>query len=152
MIEMDVKKKSRFDKKHGGNRKPQTFRYCAECGELFGPLDRLSRKFCSYKCKVKAQSTGRKTFRKTIAIAKAAQRLLDYYIRTGKIKRAEKCEECGATNKKIEGAHYDYTKPLKVRWLCRSCHIRWDKKNPKNATVIVKRWENYAKKKAKKIN
>lgn len=41
--------------KVGGNRKPQTFKNCTQCGERFGPIDRLSRRFCSYACKVAAQ-------------------------------------------------------------------------------------------------
>lgn len=31
----------------------------------------------------------------------------------------------------IEAAHYDYSRPLDVRWLCRSCHRRWDHADPK---------------------
>jgi len=37
----------------------------------------------------------------------------------------------------IEAAHHDYDQPLHVRWLCRSCHVRWDKREPKNGTVVV---------------
>lgn len=36
--------------KVGGNRKPQTFRDCAFCGRQFGPLKRLSARFCSQRC------------------------------------------------------------------------------------------------------
>lgn len=31
------------------------------------------------------------------------------------------CSACGQTAK-LDGHHEDYTKPLKVEWLCRSCH------------------------------
>lgn len=133
--------------KVGGNRKPQTFRDCAECGQRFGPLPYLAKKFCSYACKVKAQTTGRKTFRKTISKARSAQSLLAYHIKVGNIIRPITCEQCAASGK-IEGAHYDYDEPLRVRWLCRSCHRKWDKQEPKNATVIVARWEKYTGKKA----
>ena len=134
-----------------GNKKPQTFRDCACCDKRFGPLDRLSQKFCSIECKVRAQTTGRKVARKTIAKARSAQSLLRYHIQAGKITRPERCEQCSAVAK-IEGAHFNYDEPLRVRWLCRSCHVRWDKAEPKNATVIVARWEKYTGKKAELLN
>ena len=46
----DIKIKTRKDNKVGGNRKPQTYRYCVICGKLFGPLKRLSQLCCSKEC------------------------------------------------------------------------------------------------------
>ena len=142
MNQMDIKlpgPKLKLRKgEYGGNRKLQTFRYCNFCDQLFGPLNNLSRKFCSYKCKVDAQTTGRKIFRKTITKARSAQSLLAYHVKAGNIIKPSICEECGIKNKKIEAAHYNYDEPLRVKWLCRACHVRWDKQNPKNATFIVK--------------
>ena len=44
-------------------------------------------------------------------------------IRNGSIIRPESCSVCG--NPCVaEGHHKDYTKPLEVMWLCRSCHKR----------------------------
>ena len=40
-------------------------------------------------------------------------------IRSGKIKR-EPCEICGL--EKVHAHHDDYSKPLKIRWLCRKHH------------------------------
>lgn len=31
----------------------------------------------------------------------------------------------------MQGAHYDYRRPLEVRWLCASCHATWDHEVPK---------------------
>ena len=117
--------------------RPRTFLRCANCGQTFGPVDRLSRKYCSVRCKVEAQTTGRRTFRRTVAKARAAQSLVRYHLSTGRLVRPAACEECGATDVAIEAAHFNYDEPLRVRWLCRPCHRRWDKQQPKNGTVVV---------------
>jgi len=142
-IKIKSEKVTSSGKRYGGNRKPQTFRKCIQCDEIFGPLQRLSARFCSQECKIKAQTTGRKTFRKTTDKARSAQRMLIYHVNKGSIVRPKTCDSCGCNNKRIEGAHKDYSRPLDVRWLCRSCHVKWDKEAPKNATYIVKRWEDF---------
>ena len=114
-----------------------TFLICKHCGQLFGPVSHLKRQYCSTTCAYAAHTTGRKTFRRTIRQARSAQSLLRYHVQTGHISRPSTCEECGTTNRRIEGAHFNYCEPLRVRWLCVSCHRRWDKKEPKNATYII---------------
>jgi hypothetical protein len=52
-------------------------------------------------------------------------------IKRGDLVRPDACEECGVTGQLITAAHIDYAYPLNVRWLCRSCHNRWDKEDPK---------------------
>lgn len=37
------------------------------------------------------------------------------------------CEVCGTTEGRIDAHHDRYDRPLEVRWLCRSHHIRWHK-------------------------
>lgn len=128
--------------------RPQSFKKCECCGVVFGPLDHLSRRFCSYGCKVKAQATGRRTFRKTITKARSAQSLLAYHVKKGNIRKPTECEQCGKSECAIEGAHYDYSRPLDVRWLCVPCHRKWDKAEPKGATIIVERWQNLTGEKA----
>lgn len=59
-----------------------------------------------------------------------ASKKLCYAVKTGKLTRPDKCENCGGGGP-IEGAHHDYERPLDVRWLCRSCHRSWDKREPK---------------------
>ena len=117
--------------------RPPTFRRCQQCEQLFGPVDHLRRRFCSMQCKVISQSTGRKKFRKTTTKARNAQSLLRYHIQAGHIVRPKTCEECGSVDRPIEGAHFNYDEPLRVRWLCLSCHRRWDKREPKHATYVV---------------
>ena len=50
-------------------------------------------------------------------------------IKRGLLTRPDTCENgCSGP---VEAAHHDYTKPLDVRWLCRSCHRQWDRSTPK---------------------
>lgn len=121
----------------GGNRKRRSFAICPVCLGIFGPLSHLKRKYCSRACKTKAQTTGRQRLRRTTREAKSAQSLVRYHVRAGNIARPTCCEECGVAASRIEAAHYDYAEPLRVRWLCRSCHVRWDKQAPKGATFLV---------------
>ncbi len=52
-----------------------------------------------------------------------AQNAFKVQIRNGGIVRPETCSACGNTGV-MAGHHEDYTKPLEVIWLCRSCHKR----------------------------
>ena len=134
---MDRKQKGArvlLSKKQGGNKKPQTFRICAKCGAEFGPLERLTRIFCSRTCAYSSRC--RKSKRVCVTKARNAQSLLRYHIIKGHIKRPLHCEECGKKGV-IEASHSDYNKALEVRWLCVSCHRRIDKKDPKNVTRKV---------------
>lgn len=51
----------------------------------------------------------------------ARQRVRDHML-AGKIIRPEMCSVCKQKGK-IEGHHEDYSKPLEVIWLCRTCHV-----------------------------
>lgn len=51
--------------------------------------------------------------------------------RLGQVVRPSSCEQCGAGDRRIEAAHHDYNEPLNVRWLCKPCHGRWDRAEPK---------------------
>ena len=154
-IQMDLKRpgpklKARIGK-NGGNKKPQTFRVCI-CGKEFGPLQTLKQKYCSKRCHY--DNAPKTANHKHVATKEAirAQRTLAYHIQTGKMIRPKSCEECKNIKPRMEGAHFNYIEPLRVRWLCRSCHVKWDKKNPKGGTRIVARWEKYTGKKAELIN
>lgn len=48
-----------------------------------------------------------------------ARRKVRYAIKTGKLIK-QPCEFCGETE--VFAHHDDYSKPLEVRWVCRSCH------------------------------
>jgi transposase-like protein len=49
-------------------------------------------------------------------------------IRNGSIVKGEQCQSCGSS-KNIQAHHSDYSKPLAVEWLCRSCHYEWHLEN-----------------------
>ena len=53
--------------------------------------------------------------------ARASQQIRDH-IRRGTMTRPENCEIC-LKKCKPEGHHKDYSKPLDVQWLCRTCHL-----------------------------
>ena len=50
------------------------------------------------------------------------QKLVRVAILRGELSVPEKCEKCGGTSR-LEAHHDDYSKPLAVRWLCKSCHV-----------------------------
>lgn len=47
-------------------------------------------------------------------------------VRDGRLERHTLCEACGLP-KKLYKHHPDYSKPLLVIWLCRTCHDLADK-------------------------
>ena len=49
-----------------------------------------------------------------------------YAVRNGKLKRLP-CEKCGT--EPSQAHHTDYSKPLKVNWLCRTHHQEWHDNN-----------------------
>lgn len=42
-------------------------------------------------------------------------------IKSGKLVKATECSQCGSIHR-IQAHHIDYSKPLEVVWLCRTCH------------------------------
>ena len=53
-------------------------------------------------------------------------------LRSGEITRPNRCENCSA-EKFTEAAHVSYADRLNIRWLCRTCHRKFDKERPKVA-------------------
>lgn len=60
-----------------------------------------------------------------------AQKAVRQALKRGTLVRPETCEECdgalkSATPRALHAAHYNYNEPLRIRWLCASCHATWD--------------------------
>lgn len=69
--------------------------------------------------RVKAKSQ-RKNYLRDPARRRAVSKLC-YEVRMGRVIRPRACERCGVTCKP-HGHHSDYSRPLDVEWLCKSCH------------------------------
>lgn len=70
------------------------------------------------------------------AIQRKAAALVFRAIQRGDLVRPSTCEQCGKSGCMIEAAHYNYDEPLRVRWLCRGCHKKWDRADPKTLKAM----------------
>jgi hypothetical protein len=61
-------------------------------------------------------------YRKKNPVKKSCHSKLGWAVRSGKIIRSTECENCDRSGY-VEAHHEDYSKPLDVIWLCRSCHF-----------------------------
>ena len=65
-----------------------------------------------------------------VRLVQLVSKTIQNAIKRGELVRPEICSECGKKGR-IEAAHSDYQRRLDVRWLCVSCHRRWDRSEPK---------------------
>lgn len=68
----------------------------------------------------------RASYGKRDPVKRAANVILGNAVRDGKIIK-KPCKKCGS-KVRVHGHHDDYTKPLKVTWLCPTCHGEHHKK------------------------
>lgn len=52
-----------------------------------------------------------------------AHQYVNWALRLEVLKKPENCSKC-ERRIKVEGHHTDYSKPLEVVWLCRTCHLK----------------------------
>lgn len=69
---------------------------------------------------------------------RACHMILNNAVRDGRAIKPDACQSCGKTNCRVEGHHHDYTKPLDVEWLCRSCHVAEHRKQDEALSVLHK--------------
>jgi hypothetical protein len=92
---------------------------CSSCGDI---NVRDTQSYCT-RCHAAYMREWRKTHR-LVGEARLKSNCRSYtnvYINRGIIKKAP-CARCG--NVESQAHHGDYSKPLEVIWLCRSCHLK----------------------------
>lgn len=62
-------------------------------------------------------------------------------LREGLLIRPSCCSACGKRGK-IDGHHADYSKPLDVEWLCRSCHTAVHRRQARDSNRLRPRCVN----------
>lgn len=96
---------------------------CQRCGAPFQSTRRQKRMACPGEC-FRAMEAIESHTRRT---AFSGQRQFAHGLVSATISRGDlkplPCENCGST-RHVVAHHDDYSKPLDVRWLCRSCHNR----------------------------
>lgn len=123
------------------NHRSKVPRICLTCGRDFfaikSEVNRGYGKYCSRKCAKtgKANPFWGKGYTQEgkahpnwhggiTPPQKRAHNILNRAVKKGEIV-PQACEECGSTTN-VDGHHDDYSKPLEVHWLCRSCHAKKD--------------------------
>ncbi len=98
-------------------------------------IERSSNRYLARKTEINAYQRIRQKQWKSenpelYLLLKRTHERVRYALKTGRLTKPDTCEECGQT-RKITAAHYDYSRPLDVRWLCHPCHAVWDHADPK---------------------
>lgn len=135
-----------FDAPRASNRWLQSWASCRRCSLWYAAptkeLNRGRRVYCSIRCTAAhAAATGkfrgeknprwqggvsndnmryRRRQKEREPVKEAARAAVYNALKRGDLVRRP-CEKCGL--EKSEGHHDDYSKPLEVRWLCRTHHV-----------------------------
>lgn len=95
-------------------------RLCARCGRPFQAKTHR-RRFCAGFCFRENEREGERRRRAQWSPERKRAAILVGCARQSRRLIPQPCEVCG-TRKQIDAHHDDYSKPLDVRWLCRSHH------------------------------
>ena len=109
--------------------------YCKPCGNARSRQWRLDNPERSKQLWREASKRWGKNHPEEVHVMDNVHDTVRRAIASGKLERSTSCERCGATNCRIEAAHYDYSKPLQVAFLCVPCHVAWDKRDPKSKSI-----------------
>ena len=94
--------------------------YC-ECGALKPSIRRLRCDACQKEKNLQKYREDAKKYRESENGYKDRVRGLTFYAISKGLLKKQPCEIC-ATTEKVEAHHDDYSKPLEVRWLCKTHH------------------------------
>lgn len=101
-----------------------------ENGERYSEVRKLKYANRSEEKKEKDKLVGRafsKLYYKRNPEKSKARKLVSYFInQRGYMSKPKCCSKC-KEEKKLEAHHEDYTKPLDVIWMCKSCHTKYHK-------------------------
>ena len=117
--------------------KSECLHKCDNCGKEFKGI--ATRRFCSQSCSNTTQKTQmevfsdeernrrrracRTSYRERHPNRDKVHNMMVAAIKQGKLIQEDICEICGQEDN-VEAHHQNYDKPLKVNWLCSSCHHR----------------------------
>jgi len=81
-------------------------------------------------------NAARKKWLQENAEKRACHTILNNAVRDGRAVKPNACQSCGKSDCRIEGHHHDYTKPLDVKWVCRSCHVAIHRKEDESLAKL----------------
>jgi len=100
------------------SKKDGLYSSCRDCSHRVSAAYRLrNRSAINYRMKEYNKARYKTAPDKVIARVK----VYDAIVRTGKLHRPSKCDNC-QMECKPQAHHQDYAKPLDVNWLCHGCH------------------------------
>lgn len=107
---------------------------CKTCTKLDMRIDRATKPRVREYDRQRASQPHRVALRAQVTLAWRAKHpdrarahdMANNAVRDGQLTRPALCEACGLPNR-IEKHHPDYSKPLLVMWLCKTCHAIADK-------------------------
>ena len=101
------------------------FKKCSVCKEVKAlsqfNIDRTDKGGIRAQCKTCQYKVQQQRYYQEGSKIRAKWKARDAY-KTGKLQKPSCCQRCGK-NKLLDRHHPNYSKPLKVIWVCRKCHI-----------------------------
>jgi hypothetical protein len=93
---------------------------CRECNKL-----RMQKYYATQNGKESVRKAVNKSTKK-FGYKQRAREILNYAVRSNQIVKPKICSMCKLKDR-LEAHHSDYSKPLKVKWVCQSCHCILDR-------------------------